>query len=139
MVNEPKILKLFKEAKKYCQHEAEKCRYVVPLYWLALEDDSDYDSEHRQAYDFLDNFELHQAERSAIDIGPYSVGRDLQAILEESDAPREQNDQYHRPSVRNVHLLKLQMSIPRESHTYVRPYKQKNCPDNTPIHNIITF
>ena len=64
---------------------------------LALEEQVGYDAEHNQGDDFLNDFELHQRERSAVVDEANSVGRHLAAVFEEGNSPRESYDAEKRP------------------------------------------
>ena len=75
------------EYKENGQHQAGERRQVIPLQGLALEDEQHDDGKDRQGDDFLNDFELHEIERSAGAGKPDAVGRHGKAILEKSDAP----------------------------------------------------
>ena len=72
---------------------------MVPLKSLPLEHHCDDDSEHGEGDDLLDDLELHDVERSAVAVEADSVGRDLGAVFEESQAPGQEDYQYERPAV----------------------------------------
>ena len=48
-----------------------------------------------------------------------AVGWNLGAIFKKRQSPGEEDDQNERPARRDLHLLKLQMAVPRECHKYV--------------------
>ena len=64
---------------------------------LPLEEQVGYDAEHNQGDDFLNDFELHQRERSAVVDEADSVGRHLAAVFKEGNSPRESYDAEKRP------------------------------------------
>lgn len=107
---------LLQEDEEDGEDEAAECYEVVPLERLAFEEDSYQDSEDRKRDDFLDNFELHQVERSAVTIESDTVGGDLCAVFEKRHAPRKQDYQNQWPSGGNLHFLKFQMSVPGKCH-----------------------
>src|SRR5665213_4084741 len=90
---------------------------MIPLNRIAQIKDGE-NAEDRQRDDLLTNFEL----RGGIDIAAPAVGRDLQEILEEGDAPTRHNDQP------DGTVLEFQVAIPREGHKNVgerQQYKRK--------------
>ena len=107
---------------------------MIPLKALALEEYGDYDSEYCKADNFLNHFELHQREGAAVNVRAYAVGRNLQAIFEEGYSPGKQNHQDERPAVGDMHLLQLQVAIPRKGHTNIGAYQQNDGPNDTPVH-----
>lgn len=79
------------------------------------------DHKDHEGDDLLDDLELHQAERTAVTLEPDTVCRHLQAVLEESDPPREQDDKDQWRSRRDeTRLLQFQVSVPRECHKDIR-------------------
>lgn len=54
---------------------------------LPLEDDVGNDAEDNQGDDFLNDFELHQRERSAVANETDAVGGHQETVLDASDAP----------------------------------------------------
>ena len=54
---------------------------------LPLEDDVGYDAEDNQGDDFLDDFQLHQREGSAIVNEADAVRRHKEAVFDAGDAP----------------------------------------------------
>lgn len=70
-----------------------------------------------QRYHFLYHLELHNVERSAIVAETETVGRYLQTIFEESDAPTESYDTYQRQGGKPTELLfHLQVPISGNGH-----------------------
>ena len=80
--------------------------------------------ENDQRNHLLNDLQLHQGERSAVALETYTVGGDLQAVLEESDSPREENNENKRCGVgEEPHVLELQMAVPRKRHKHIRREK----------------
>ena len=78
--------------------------------------DKDHEGDH-----FLDNLQLHQREWSAVPCKTDSVGRHLEAVLEESDAPGQENHKDKRCGIgEETGLLQFQMTVPRERHEDIR-------------------
>ena len=89
----------------------------MELLGLEAEGQDEREDDERDA--LLYDLELNQVERTSGDIGPYSVGRDHDAILKESHAPRCQDDHEQGPIGTDFHLLELEISIPRKCHQNV--------------------
>lgn len=89
---------------------------MIPLQRLAFEQDGNKDCEDGQGYCFLDDLKLHNVERPAVFVEAYPVCRHLGAVLEESQAPRKQDDEKYWPTGGNFHFLQLKMSVPGECH-----------------------
>ena len=101
---------------------------MIPLDGLSLEQEGDDDGEHGQGDDLLDDLELHQVEGTAVALEADPVRRDGQAVLEEGDAPRKQDDEDKRPAGGDFHLLELEMAVPGERHEDVRAYEHEDGP-----------
>ena len=100
---------------------------------LSFEDKKDDDGENRQGDDLLDDLELDEVERPAVLGIADAVGGDGEAILEECDSPREQDDQDERPARRYLHFTQFQMPVPCECHEDVRADEHEYGP-NTLMH-----
>lgn len=124
---------LFQEGEEDCEDEAGESDEVVPVDGLSLEDEEDDDGEDSEGDDFLDDLELDEVERAAVLGVADAVGRYGQAVLEESYAPREQDDQDERPSGRNLHFTEFEMPVPGERHEDVRADEHEYRP-NTLMH-----
>ena len=107
---------------------------MVPLDGLAFEEESDDDGEDGKGNHLLDHFQLHKVERTAIALETDAVGRDGEAILEESDAPGEEDDENQRPAGGDFHFLQFKMAVPRERHEYVRKHKHQDGPETLHSH-----
>ena len=124
---------LFQEGEEDGEDEAGESDEVVPVDGLSLEDEEDDDREDRQGDDLLDDLQLDEVERSAVLGVTDAVGGDRQAVLEESYAPREQDDQDERPARRYLHFTQFQMPVPCECHEDVRADEHEYGP-NTLMH-----
>ena len=122
--------RLFQEYEEHREDQAGESRQVVPLEGLALEEEVDDDREDGQRDGFLDDLELHQIERAAVARETDAVGGDGEAVLEEGDAPGEQDDQDQRPAGRDLHFLQFEMAVPRERHEDVRADQHQDGPDS---------
>lgn len=105
------------EHEERASHQAAERRKVVPVQPVAKvkrrEDAKDCQRNH-----LLDHLQLLR--RKGLRTDP--VGRHLQAVLKESDAP---TDKDHLPQ-RN--LAKLQVPVPRKGHKDIRADQQQNGP-----------
>jgi len=79
------------------------------------EDDKDHECD-----DFLNDLQLHQAETTSVAFESDAISRNLQAVLEESDSPREEDNENERCGVgEETCLLQFKVSVPRERHKYI--------------------
>ena len=85
--------------------EAAKGHCVVPVQSFAEVVDGE-DSEDTEGDDLLDDFELGGRKGGRAD----AVGRDLQAVLEEGDAPADKDDFPERD------IFVLEVSVPGDGH-----------------------
>ena len=92
---------------------------MVPVKGLCLEAERQDKRKDYERYALLDDLELYQVERAAVDIGPQAVGGNHEAVLKQSQAPRCQYNKDKRPVGAYLHLLKLKVSVPCKSHENV--------------------
>ena len=79
------------------------------------EDYKDHQRDH-----FLNHFELHQGERTAVPLKSYAVCGHLEAVFEESYSPREKNNEDQRRGVgEEACLLEFEMTVPGKRHEYI--------------------
>src|SRR6267154_2048558 len=109
----------FVEYKEYRQGDAAKPCRVVPLQLLAKIQHGK-NRKHRQRNHFLNSLELRRREFVRAD----AVRRNLETILEESDAPTRQDDLPQRLAT------VFEVAIPCKRHEDVREYEQKDSPHN---------
>ena len=94
---------------------------------LALEHEGSDNGEDGEGDDFLYHLQLHERVRASVANETQFVGWHLQQILKEGDGPREANHRNQRPTVGNVHLLQLEVTIPSQSHEDIAAYQQQYC------------
>ena len=93
---------------------------MVPAEGLGLEDGDDDDGEHDEGDGFLDDFQLDEVEGSAVDDRADAVGGDHEEILDQGNAPRQQDDEDERPVFgRWDNLRQLELTVPSEGHENV--------------------
>ncbi len=107
---------LFHKHKIYCRHQTDKRSDMVPVELLSLKEQICHDCKDNQGNHFLNDLQLHKTERTSILHETQSVCRDHQTILKEGNCPREGNDTYKRPVIRDMFLLQFQMAIPGKRH-----------------------
>lgn len=96
--------------------EQKACDGMVPPQRHMKSERGEPDEDH-QCNELLKYLQLHQTERSSVAVKPHPVCGHLKAILEESDAPREQNDKNQRGGIREeTGLLQFQVTVPRQRH-----------------------
>ena len=100
---------------------------VVQAESLCFEEHNGENGEHCQRHNLLNNFQFDKTERSAVDVGPNTVGRNLKTVLKQRNAPTDE-DYGPQPQIFEAsHLAEFQVAVPRESHKCVRDNKQQNC------------
>lgn len=104
---------------------------------LVLEENQHEDGENGQREELLDHFQLPEVERSAVFNESDAVGRYHEAVLNQCDAPAEEDYQRERQLAEPGCALQFQMTVPRERHKYVRTYQQQKCIYTFHIKNII--
>jgi hypothetical protein len=105
------------EYKEGCRYQAQSGGGVIPSK-LGSEIEHGEDGEDAESDDFLYHLQLNGAEAFRAD----PVGRNLQAVFKESDAPAYED---HFPQ--SV-LAVLQVSVPGNCHAYIRENEQYHCP-----------
>ena len=93
---------------------------MVPVETLTLEHYRNHDGEYCEGYRFLDHFQLHEVERASVSVEADTVGWYLCAVFKEGHAPREKDHNDERPAGGDLHLLKLEVTVPCKCHEYVR-------------------
>ena len=90
---------------------------MVPLQRLPTEEDYREERKDRNRHHLLDHLELHQAEGTAVADIAVAIGRNLKGVLEERQAPAQQDNQIEWRVVRDdPHLLQLDVPVPGEGH-----------------------
>ena len=89
---------LFEKYEEYGQNKAGEGCDVIPLQPLSLKEEGDNEGEHCQGDNFLNNFELHQVERTSVIYESDAVCRNLGAVFEKCYCPGKQNDQNKGPA-----------------------------------------
>lgn len=68
---------------------------MVPLEWVALDKQDSKEREYHKRDNLLDNLELPECEWAAELLAAKTVGRNLEAVLKESDTPADEYDGNH--------------------------------------------
>ena len=89
-----------------------------------MEGDGREHHEHHQSDHLLQYLELHEREGAAIALKTDAVGRHLQAIFKERNAPRNGYHTYQRERFEPRKLRHLKMAIPCERHKHVGRYQK---------------
>jgi hypothetical protein len=93
------------ENKENSRHDQRKANKIVPpQVFFQIKDGKD--AEHSKGNDFLDRLELSGREHAV----PDTIGRNLETIFKERDAPADQNDNEKRRA------FVFQVAVPRKSH-----------------------
>ena len=70
---------------------------MVPMELFMLEDEVGNDGKYHKGNALLDHLQLNKVEGTAVVCKAYAVGGNLTAVLEESNHPRESDNQIERP------------------------------------------
>ncbi len=89
---------------------------MVPMETFPFEHNHGNNGKYCKRDYFLNDLQLEEGERPAITNEADTIAWHLKAIFKESQAPREKDYADKRPTVGDVHLLKLQVAVPSESH-----------------------
>ena len=74
------------------RYQADERGKMVPMEFLAREEEEGEKGEYRQSDHLLDHFELKQGERTAISAEPQSVCRNHETVFEQGYSPGEDYD-----------------------------------------------
>ena len=89
---------------------------MVPVQVCALKHDVGNDAEDGQRDTLLYNLQLDEVEGAAVLDKAQTVGWHLTAVLEEGNAPREDDDAEQRPVRTDTRLRQFKMPIPSKRH-----------------------
>ncbi len=119
------------ESEKHGKDDENERNDVVPSEGFGLEDSDDDGCEHGERNGFLNDFQLDEVERAAVDGRADAVGRNHERILEQGNAPRQEDDQKERPVLcRGMEFDELELAIPCESHKDIGNDEQKDGVDS---------
>ena len=117
----------FEEDEPDSEDKADKGGDMVPMEGLATKSKNREKSEDKNRNNLLNNFELHERERSSVAGKADAIGRNLATILKKSNAPGKENDENKRRMVGdNLQLAQLEMAVPGKSHKDVGDDEKKN-------------
>ena len=112
---------LLQEHEEDRSDKASESNEVIPLQRLTLEEHDGEDSKDGDGDYLLNHLELHQGESTTIAHESHTVGGHLAGILKERQEPADEDNDVKRRVIRDeLHLLKLQVTIPSERHKDVR-------------------
>ena len=116
---------MFPESEDYSKEDEEETYKMVPADRLAFENSGDNDSEDNQRDGFLNDFQLHQREWTAVDLRANAVSGNHESVFKECHSPRREDDENQRPVDVDFQLRKLKVSIPCKSHEDVADNEQQ--------------
>ena len=122
--------KLFNKYEENGEYQADEGCQVVPLYGLALEKEHHYHRKDGERDHLLNNLELKQVEGTSVADKTDTVSRHSKAIFKKCYSPREQDDQYERPSGGDFHFAEFKMPVPGEGHEDVGKDQHHYGPDS---------
>ena len=94
---------------------------------LILEEHQHEDGEDGQGEELLDHLQLPEVERTAILDETDAVGRHHETVLDQGDAPAEQDNHRQRELAEPSGALQLQVTVPRERHEDIRTNQEQEC------------
>ena len=111
---------LFQESEKHRQQNTAESREMIPLYRLTLKQQRHDHRKDHQRQSLLNDLQLHQRIRTAINLRTDTVSRNHERVLQQSQTPRKQDHQIERPILDlRIHLLQFQIAIPSKGHKNV--------------------
>ena len=118
------MLELLAEDEVNSSNKTRKARKVVPLEWVALDEENGKERKDYQRDNLLDNLQLPECEWAAKLRTTNTVGRYLEAVLKKRDTPADKHDGYNTEALQL--RLKCDMSIPRQRHKDVRADEKRD-------------
>ncbi len=100
---------------------------MVEREWLVLEEHQHEDGEDGQREELLDHLELPEVERTAVLNEADAVGGHHETVLDQRDAPTEENDHRQRELAEPSRALQLQVTVPCKRHEDIRTNQEQKC------------
>ncbi len=101
---------------------------MVPAQGVGFHEDQREDGEHRERHDLLNDFQLPDRERAPEFGASDAVGRDLETVFEQRDAPAQQDDGEKPEAFESG--FEGDMPVPRQRHESVGDDEQQNGGDS---------
>lgn len=98
------------------QNQQAEADDVVVGEGLVFEENEHEDSEDGERKELLDDFELPEVEGTAIVDEPDAVGRHHETVLDQRDAPAEEDDQRQRQFAEPSSALQFYVAVPCKGH-----------------------
>jgi len=118
------LYNLFFEYEIHCQNQQTEAYDVVVGEGLVFEEYEHEDGEDGEREELLDDFELPEVEGAAIVDEPDAVGRYHETVLDQRDAPAEEDDQRQRQFAEPGSALQFEVAVPRKGHKDVGTNQQ---------------
>ena len=131
-----KKISLFQESKENRGDNKQECDNMIPLQCFCVENRDCNCRKDRQGNSFLNDFQLHQAEWTAVDAAANAVGRNHKAVFKEGEPPGSEDDENQRPVGADVHFFKFEVAVPSKSHENVGAAEKEDC-KNTGFHILV--
>ena len=84
----------------------------------------------------MNDLQLHQAERTAIDAAADAVCGNHKAVFKEGKAPRSENHKNQRPVGADVHFFEFEVAVPGGGHKDVTDDQENDCKDSG-FHDVV--
>lgn len=99
---------------------------MVPLQSFVIEYGGRNHGKDGQGNRFLNDLELHQGERSAVNAASHGVCRNHEEVFDQGDTPRGEDDQNEGPVGADVHLFEFEVAVPGGGHKDVTDNEEDN-------------
>ena len=119
---------LFLKRKENRSYQTEERPKVVHAEALGLKEKDCQQGKYREGDNLLNNLQLEKRKWTATTHKAYTVGGNRQAVLKESHAPAQQDDDNQWEGVlAAIHISEFEVAIPRESHKDIRQHQHTYC------------
>jgi len=99
---------------------------VIPFEGFVFEKNERKQREHHECDDLLDDLELDERERAAVFAKSDPVGRNHEAIFQESDQPTHQYEARKAGFLKKFQVLEFQVPVPGKRHEDIGKQQQQN-------------
>lgn len=115
---------LFTEDKINCQDEEAETYPMVPTKRFGFEQQGGENHKYYQGDYLLQHFEFNQGKWTSVSFETKAVGRHLEKILKQGNAPADEDNGQQPQVLKPLHFVKFEVAIPGKSHEDVRQNKE---------------
>jgi len=99
---------------------------VVPFERLVFEEEGGEKGKDHQGNDFLQHLEFDQRKGTAVFAEADAVGRYLEKVLEQGNAPADEYNGYQAQVAEPLHFVEFEVAVPGKGHEDVGEDEQSN-------------